>query len=127
MCVAPFVEPYYTSGALGLRIPPMLTIFELQLFRSVVFLAISLPFIAMWKDSRRNLWLALGLTHAVVVGIYGLVGATFLPMVLRISHSLEITGDSFAYAGLLVLLFTASAVPAAKPAAVLQDPHPRPL
>ena len=47
------------------------------------------------------------MAHAFTVGFYGLVGATFLPMVLRVAHSIEIAGDSFAYAGLLVLLFAA--------------------
>jgi hypothetical protein len=109
-CIAPIVVPYYNAGIVGLHIPPLSTILEVQLLRSLIFLAASLPFIALWKGSRRSLWFALGLTHAVVVGLYGLVGATFLPWVLRIAHGIEITCDGFAYAGLLVLLF---AVPAA--------------
>ncbi len=108
-CVAPIVVPYYNAGIAGLRIPALSIILEVQLVRSVVFLAASLPFIALWKGSRRGLWLALGLAHAFTVGLYGLVGATFLPMVLRLAHSVEMVGDSFAYAGLLVLLFAAPA------------------
>jgi hypothetical protein len=108
MCVAPIIVPYY-SGMDWLRIPPAGVIVSLQLFRSVVFLGVSLPLVALWKGSRRGLWLALGLTHAVVVGLHELVSATFMPMVLRIAHSIEITADSFAYAGLLVLLFSAAA------------------
>jgi hypothetical protein len=107
MCVAPFVVPYYNAGVAGLQIPRMGIILELQLLRSVIFLAASLPFIALWRRSRLSLWLALGLAHAAVVGLYGLVSATFLPPVLRVAHGLEITADSFAYAGLLVLLFAA--------------------
>jgi hypothetical protein len=117
MCVGPIVVPYYNAGIAGLKLPHLSLILELQLFRSIIFLAVSLPFIALWKGSRRGLWFALGLTHAVVVGIYGLIGATFLPWVLRITHSVEITCDSFAYAGLLVLLFSA---PAAKTRAVVE-------
>jgi hypothetical protein len=108
-CVAPIVVPYYNAGIAGLRIPALSTILAVQLVRSVVFLAASLPFVALWKGSRRGLWLTLGLAHAFTVGFYGLVGATFLPMVLRIAHSVEIAGDSFAYAGLLVLLFAGPA------------------
>ncbi len=106
-CVAPIVVPYYNAGIAGLRIPALSTILVVQLVRSVIFLAASLPFIALWKGSRRGLWFALGMAHAFTVGFYGLVGATFLPMVLRVAHSIEIAGDSFAYAGLLVLLFAA--------------------
>jgi hypothetical protein len=106
MCVSPVVIPYYRSGGLGLHVPPLSTIFLVQLLRSVLFLVSSLPFLALWRGSRRGLWLALGLAHAFVVGIYGLAGATFLPWVLRVAHGVEMTADSFAYAGLLVLLFT---------------------
>lgn len=127
MCVAPIVVPYYTAGILGLHIPPMGTIFGVQLVRSLVFLGASLPFLALWKGSRRGLWLALGLAHAFTVGIYGLAGATFLPWVLRITHSVEITADSFAYAGLLVLLLTAPAAVRSASAAKFVEPHPRAL
>ena len=120
--------PYYNAGIAGLRIPALSTILVVQLVRSVIFLAASLPFIALWKGSRRGLWLALGMAHAFTVGFYGLVGATFLPMVLRVAHSVEIAGDSFAYAGLLVLLFAApskiaNSTTATIEAATLQ-PHP---
>ncbi len=120
-CVAPIVVPYYNAGIAGLRIPALSTILAVQLVRSVIFLAASLRFIALWKGSRRGLWFALGMAHAFTVGFYGLVGATFLPMVLRVAHSVEITGDSFAYAGLLVLLFTAPAASGPAPATSLTD------
>jgi hypothetical protein len=110
MCIAPIVLPVYQSGLIpGLHIPPVGVILEVQLVRSAIFLAASLPLMALWKGSRRGLWLTLGLAHTVAVGIYGLVAATFMPAVLRITHSVEITCDSFAYAGLLVLLFGAEA------------------
>jgi hypothetical protein len=127
-CVAPIVVPYYNAGIAGLRLPALSTILAVQLIRSVIFLVASLPFIALWKGSRRGLWLALGLAHAFTVGLYGLMGATFLPMVLRVAHSGEIVGDSFAYAGLLVLLFASPAatvnVAAATVKAVPLQPHP---
>jgi uncharacterized membrane protein len=108
-CVAPIVVPYYQNGSIpGLHIPPMNVILGMQLVRSLFFLAASLPLIALWKGSRRNLWLALGLGHTVTVGIFGLVAANFMPPVLRVVHGIEITCDSFAYAGLLVLLFAAA-------------------
>jgi len=108
MCIAPIVTPYYRAGIAGLRIPSsVLTIFGIQMIRSVVFLASSLPLVALWKGSRRGLWLTLGLAHACTVGLYEIAGATYLPTILRVVHSVEMTCDAFAYAGLLVLLFTA--------------------
>jgi len=128
-CVAPIVVPYYNAGIAGLRIPALSTILAVQLVRSVIFLAASLPFIALWKGSRRGLWFALGMAHAFTVGFYGLVGATFLPMVLRVAHSAEIAGDSFAYAGLLVLLFAAPAATENSSAAMIDSVplQPQPL
>ena len=104
MCIAPIVVPYY-SGISYLRIPPMLTIIEIQMIRSVIFLACTLPLIALWKGTRKHLWIALGLAHAVVVGLYGLTSAIFLPRILRVTHGVEIVADSFVYAGVLVALF----------------------
>lgn len=119
LCVAPIVIPYYQAGVAGLHIPPLPSILQTQLLRSAVFLASSLPLIALWKGSRRELWLTLGLAHSVTVGIFGLVQATFMPGVLRVVHSVEIAADSFAYAGLLVLLFRiAGSSAVASPAAV---------
>jgi hypothetical protein len=128
-CVAPIVVPYYNAVIAGLRIPALSTILAVQLVRSVIFLAASLPFIVLWKGSRRGLWLALGMAHAFTVGLYGLVGATFLPMVLRVAHSAEIAGDSFAYAGLLVLLFAAPSATANSTAAMIEAVplQPQPL
>ncbi|HEV2327124.1 MAG TPA: hypothetical protein VGS10_24505 [Terracidiphilus sp.] len=127
LLVAPIVLPYYRAGVAALRIPPMSKVISIQLVRSLVFLAASLPFLALWNGSRRELWLALGLAHAVVVGIYGLAGATFLPWVLRITHSGEIAADSFVYAGLLVLLFAAPAAHAETNTANSPEAHPLPL
>ena len=39
-----------------------------------------------------------------MMGLIGLVSATFFPPVLRIAHSLEILGDGLVYAWLLVAL-----------------------
>jgi hypothetical protein len=127
MAVAPIVVPYYKAGVAGLSIPPMSTVIAVQLARSVVFLAATLLLIAFWKGSRRGLWLALGLAHAAVVGLYGLAGATFIPWVLRITHSVEITADSFVYAAVLVLLFTAPSAPAAISATAQAEANPLPI
>jgi hypothetical protein len=106
MCVAPFVTYAYHAGIAGLTIPPMTVILRTQLLRSALFLGSSLPVLALWTGSRRGLFLAFGFAEAMMVGIHGLAQATWFPMVLRVAHSIEITFDSFAYVGVLVLLFT---------------------
>jgi hypothetical protein len=105
MCIAPIVVPYYVAGVAGLRIPTIDVIFRTQLLRSALFLGSSLPVILLWTGSRRRLILALGIAHTVMVGLYGLSMASWMPTVLRVTHSVEITADSFAYALVLAFLF----------------------
>jgi hypothetical protein len=121
MMIAPIVVPHYNAGIAGLRIPPIDVVFRTQLLRSLLFLLSALPIIRLWRRSRAQLILALGLAFTATVGLYGLLQASWLPMVLRITHSLEITADSFAYAAVLTLLFVRkqqSPVQVAKIAAV---------
>ncbi|HVZ16635.1 MAG TPA: hypothetical protein VG897_05940 [Terriglobales bacterium] len=110
MCVAPIVVPYYNTAhdALGLQIPAFSVMIRTQLLRSAFFLAASLPAVLLWTKSRVKLFLALGLAHAMAIGIFQLAQASFMPPVLRVAHSAEITADSFAYAAVLTLLFTRS-------------------
>lgn len=107
MCVAPFVTYAYRAGIAGLTIPPIAVIIKTQLLRSALFLGSSLPIVALWSGSRRNLFLIFGLAEAMMVGVASLAQATWFPAVLRMAHSIEITCDSFAYIGVLVLLFAA--------------------
>jgi hypothetical protein len=120
MCVAPFVVGHYQAGELGLRLPPMAVILRTQLLRSLLFLACSLPVIRLWTGSRWRLIFALGMAHAVMVGLYGLSQAYFMPSVLRVAHSLEIIADSFAYAFVLGWLF----FPVTRTAAARETPVP---
>jgi len=105
LCVAPFVLPIYQAGVAGLIVPPLDVIMRTQVLRSLLFLGASLPVILLWTGSRRRLILALGWAHTAMVGLYGLSQASFMPPVLRVLHSLEITADSFVYVLILVYLF----------------------
>jgi hypothetical protein len=104
MIVAPLVIEAYRDGNLGLVLPPMSAILRTVLLRSALFLAVSFPFVVLWRKSRGGLILALGLAHWMLVGLFGLLPNSWFPAVLRIAHSLEIGADSFAYAAALVLL-----------------------
>jgi len=122
MCVGPFVVPEYLKGTAGLKLPTMATILRTQfLVRSPLFLISSLPIVALWTGSRKQLLIAFGIAEAMMVGVHGLAEAYWLPTLLRVLHSLEITCDSFAYVAVLTFLFTARQkktvpVPAAAPA-----------
>jgi hypothetical protein len=79
---------------------------QAQLLRSPLFLLSTLPAVLLWTGSRRRLFISVGIAHALLVGIFGLIQAYWFPTVLRVAHSIEITADSFAYAAVLLLLFT---------------------
>jgi len=115
MMVGPIVIKYYTSGFAGLTIPPMSVIIRTQLLRSALFLGVSLPVVLLWSKSRRGLFVLLGIAHASLVGLMGLVAAYWMPMTMRVAHSLEITADSFVYAAVLTLLFFRKKEEASKP------------
>jgi len=104
--VAPYVVPFYRAGVLGLTLPPFSAILPVLFTRSILFLAASLPFLVLWTRSRFSLILSLGLAFWFLNGLFGLLQAFFWPPVMRIAHSLEIGGHSFAYAAALVFLLT---------------------
>jgi len=103
--IAPFVMDYYRSGVGGLRIPPTDTIVGMQLVRGVLFLVATIPIALLWKKSRSSFIVSVGLAYAVAVGAFQLVQGTFLPVFLRVLHSVEIAADSFVYAAILGFLF----------------------
>ncbi len=104
MAISPIVLHYYRTGVAGLAAPGWGTILRTQLARSALFLLASAPVILLWAGSRRSLMAALGWAYTVTVGLYFLLGAYWVPTVLRVTHSLEITADSFTYAILMVML-----------------------
>jgi hypothetical protein len=115
MLVSPIVVPLYQQQEFGLTLPTMGTLIQVLLGRSALYLAVTLPVIALWGRSRRSLALALATAFFAMMGLIGLLTTTFLPPVLRITHSVEILADAVVYAGLLVLLFVPSKVGARAP------------
>jgi hypothetical protein len=102
MAVAPGLMAYYRGGVAWLRIPDPAVIPLVQLGRSVLFLVSTLPILAMWRGRRGMLMLQLGLGSWLVVGVFGLLQAVWMPMALRVPHTLEILADSMVYTWMLV-------------------------
>ena len=88
----------------GLRQPSQGEMILVLLIRSVLFLLACLPIFVMWKCSIRRLFAALGFALFVLVGFLYMLGAYYMPLAIRLPHTLEILADSFAYAGILVVL-----------------------
>ena len=105
MLVAPIVVQLYQQQEFGLTLPTMGTLIPVALGRSALYLAVSLPVIALWGRSRRSLRLALATSFFAMMGLIGLLLTTFFPPLLRITHSIEILADAVVYAWLLVALF----------------------
>ncbi|MGC8643746.1 MAG: hypothetical protein ACP5XB_28130 [Isosphaeraceae bacterium] len=108
MLVAPIVVPYYQQdNVLGLQIPGFDVLIPVLLTRSLLFVVASLPILIAWQRDRLDLFWALGFALFMMVGGVGLIPPSRMPMVLRVTHGLEILADSFAHAAALVLLLVA--------------------
>jgi hypothetical protein len=108
--VAPITAAYFQQSMYGLRQPSQDEIFLVLVVRSVLFLLACLPIVVMWQRSNWSLFLSLGLALFVLVGFLYMLGATYMPLAIRIPHTLEILADSFAHAGVLVLLLAKGGV-----------------
>jgi hypothetical protein len=102
--IAPIVRSYYEQGQFGLSLPSAGTILLVQLLRSTLFLAATMPILIAASGPRRPLVLALGLAFYVLVGLFSMIQAYWLAPTLLILHNLEIFADSMVYALALTLL-----------------------
>jgi hypothetical protein len=102
--VEPFVGPYYRSGQFMLRAPTWSEIIPMLVLRSALFVFICLPIVAVWRGSRRGLWVSLGLALFVLVGLVFMLLGYWYPLGMRVLHSLEILADSFVHAAALTWL-----------------------
>jgi len=102
--VAPITAEYFQQGTYGLRQPSQDEILIVLLVRSVLFLLACLPIVVMWQRSTWSLFLNLGFALFVLVGFLYMLGAYYMPLTVRVPHTLEILADSFTHAGLLVVL-----------------------
>jgi hypothetical protein len=98
------VQDAYRGQAFGLRLPSLEVVLAVQLVRGLIFLLASLPILLAWSESRRRLSLTFGLGLFVILGLYGLIQACWLPWGLRGLHALEILLDSLVYGWVLVKL-----------------------
>ena len=102
--VAPITAGYFQQSLYGLRQPDQDEIFVVLFVRSVLFLFACLPIVIVWQRSTQSLFLRLGFALFVLVGFLYMLGAYYMPLAVRIPHTLEILADSFVYAGVLVAL-----------------------
>jgi hypothetical protein len=104
LMIAPAVRPYYEQGQFGLALPNVTAILLVQVLRSMLFLAATMPILIVSSGPRRPLILALGLAFYVLVGLFSMIQTYWLAPTLLILHNLEILADSMVYALAMVLL-----------------------
>jgi len=108
--VVPFTGAYFRQQMYGLTMPSQTEVLMVLTIRSVLFLLACLPIIVMWRRSMLSLFLNLGFGLFVLVGLLYMLGADYMPLAVRIPHTIEILADSFAHAGLLVVLLAKRSV-----------------
>ena len=106
--VVPFTGDYFRQQMYGLVMPSQTEVLIVLIIRSVLFLLACLPIIITWRKSSWNLILSLGFSLFNLVGLLYMLAADYMPLAIRIPHTLEILADSFVQAGLLVILLVGS-------------------
>jgi hypothetical protein len=106
LLVIPFTAQYYRENMYGLTLATWDQILPVLFLRSVLFFLACLPVVVVWQKSARSLFLNLGAALFTLVGLLYMLAAFWLPLAVRVPHSLEILADEFVYAGALVLLLT---------------------
>ena len=99
---SPFVTNYYSKLVGGLQLPAPGTIIAVQVIRSILFLAITIPLITNWTSTKTKLIISLGIAHFVMVFAYDIYLAIVMPVELVIIHGIEIAADSFVYSWILI-------------------------
>jgi hypothetical protein len=99
---SPFVTNYYSKLVGGLQLPDPGTIIGVQLIRSILFFAITIPMIINWTSTKTKLIISLSIAHFVMVFAYDIYLAIVMPVELVIIHGFEIAADSFIYSWILV-------------------------
>ncbi len=84
--------------------PSVGVLLAMQVLRGALFLIAALPIIVVWRCSRKGLWLWVGMVIFIQIAGQPILQAYWLPLALKIPHSLELLADSFLQAGVYVLL-----------------------
>ena len=105
LLVQPVVSSYYTADLFELALPTWRQLIPLQIARSALFLSVCFPMIRYWGQTKKALWLSLGMTFFCLTAFMAVITSYWFPWQLRLFHGLELLADSLVYTGVLVWLF----------------------
>jgi len=101
----PLTGPYLENGLF--RVPSMLELFVITLFRSFVYLLVTLPLIVFWKADKRSLFWYLALIHILIYPVLGDGFAYFWPAMYRLIDGLVLSTHVALMSWLYVVLLKA--------------------
>ena len=104
LLVRPFVIIFYEQQVAGLTLPGWGEIMPILVLRSLLFLLACVPVLIVWQGSQRRLFIILGSALFILTGGLYMVQSYWLPLSMRVAHSLEILADTFVYTGALIVL-----------------------
>ena len=85
----PFTGHFLEEGIM--KVPSMLTLFLITIFRSFVYILVTLPLIIFWKSSKKELFLYLALIASLIYPILGDGIAYFWPAMYRLVDGIILT------------------------------------
>ena len=99
-----FTLHYYEDPTLnlGLTLPSVSTLMLMQVLRGALFLLAVAPILIAWQGTRTRLWWWVGFVIFIQIANQIIVQAYWLPMGLRIPHTIELLVDSFIQASFYV-------------------------
>jgi hypothetical protein len=110
MLIAPIVTPYYVEMDMGLRVPGFEVMLPLEAFRGLLYVLTLFPLVAVLRGSRWSLAFWIVLTLCVLGSWQPMLSVAWWPVILRVTHGLEITADSVVH-GLVIALLLWTPVP----------------
>ncbi len=107
LIVSPIVVPYYLdpSNGLNLIIAPFEVLIPLQIIRGIIYCLLLIPVMVMTKSEKWRLVLYLAGVFIGLGTLAPMVTNQTWPLVLTITHTLELIADGLVFSFVLVILF----------------------
>jgi hypothetical protein len=130
LLVIPFTKSYYDdpSHSLGLTAPTLAAVWLMQIPRGILFIIAVLPIILNWRGSQRmTLWMWVVVVIFLQIANTVMFQAYWLPVNVRLPHTIELLVDSSLQAGAYILLFTNVKPKIYPQGQEIHHPHARPI
>jgi hypothetical protein len=100
----PLVQEAILLEPSGVHVPGRAVVMGSLFFKSAMLLTITVPILLSWRRPRLHLTVALGSALFILTGLVGLIQATWWPVFVRLTFSLQVLVTAMAYAAFVVVL-----------------------